>query len=89
MIRSMTGYGAAQALVDGVDYSVELRSVNGRYFKASLRLGEVWSRAEADVEKLLRDRLGRGSINLSLRMRLRNELAAQTVNAAALQRYVE
>ena len=38
MLHSMTGFGSAQAQIEGVDYSVEIRSVNGRYFKASIRL---------------------------------------------------
>ena len=33
MIRSMTGFGQACAEVDGVIYTVEIRSVNNRYFK--------------------------------------------------------
>jgi len=89
MLRSMTGYGSAQVMVEGVDYAVEVRSVNGRYFKASIRLPDPWIGAEADIEKLLRDRLHRGTIQLTLRMRLQSEAAAHTVNTAALARYIE
>lgn len=89
MLHSMTGYGAATAHIEGVDYTVEMRSLNNRYFKASIKLPEAWSGAEADVEKLLRERLGRGSVNFALRMRMGDESAAYTVNAAALRRYVE
>ncbi len=89
MLRSMTGYGGAQALVEGVDYGIEVRSVNGRYFKASIRLPEVWAGAEAEIDKLLRAKLSRGSVQFSLRMRLASEAAAYSVNVAALQRYVD
>ena len=88
-MRSMTGFGAAQTRLDGIDYAVEIRSVNGRYFKASLRLPELWSSLEIEAEKLLRERLARGTITLTLRMRMSEDAAAYTVNAAALRRYVE
>jgi uncharacterized protein (TIGR00255 family) len=88
MLHSMTGFGRAEAHIEGVDYAVEIRSVNGRYFKASVRLPEMWSHAEADVEKLLREKLRRGTVTLSLRMRIRTEAAAHTVNEAALANYV-
>ena len=89
MLRSMTGYGSAQVLAEGVDYGIELRSVNGRYFKASIRLPEIWAGGEADIEKRLRERLGRGSVQLTVRMRVKSAAAAYTVNTEVLQRYLE
>ncbi len=89
MLQSMTGFGAAQGHCDGVDYSVEIRAVNHRYLKVSMKLPEIWSSAEADIEKMLRDKLQRGSVGLSVRMRLSDEKAAYTVNAEALKKYIE
>ena len=89
MLQSMTGFGAAQGHCDGVEYSVEMRAVNHRYLKISMKLPDIWSSAEADIEKTLRDKLQRGSIGLSVRMRLSDEKAAYTVNAEALKRYID
>jgi uncharacterized protein (TIGR00255 family) len=89
MIASMTGYGDAQASEDGVQYALELRSLNNRYFKASIKLPEMLQFMETDVEKLLRTRLGRGSISLSLRVRGDAAGAAYEVNRAALLGYIE
>lgn len=89
MLRSMTGFGEARRQIHGVDYAVELRSVNGRYFKASIRLPELWSRLEADLDALLRTRLHRGSIQFTLRMKSNTADSAYTVNTAALERYME
>ena len=47
MPRSMTGFGQAAAELGGTRYTVELRSVNSRYFKAVVRLPETWN----DLEK--------------------------------------
>ena len=38
MIRSMTGYGRSQAVVDTMNITVELKSVNHRYFEFNSRV---------------------------------------------------
>ena len=38
MIRSMTGYGRAQATVGTINVTVELKSVNHRYFEFNSRV---------------------------------------------------
>ena len=89
MLRSMTGFGSAQGQVDGVEYAVEVRAVNNRYFKAVVKLPDSLASAEGEVEKLIRSRVGRGTVTLSVRMRVPDEMAAHRVNAAALQRYLD
>ena len=64
MIHSMTGYGEARCDRDDVSYRVEIRSLNNRYFKAVIKLPEAFQYLETEVDKLLRSRLGRGSITL-------------------------
>ena len=89
MLRSMTGFGAAGDQFDGVAYAVEIRSVNNRYFKPAIRLPELWSVIQQEVDKLLRTRLNRGAVTLTLRMKISDALAAHQVNVAALGRYIE
>jgi len=85
----MTGFGSAQGRCDGVEYSVEIRSVNHRYLKAVMKLPEMWSAAEAQIDRILRDRLQRGSITLSVRMKISDESAAHAINTEALAKYIE
>lgn len=89
MILSMTGYGEAQHSDDGVAYVLELRSLNNRYFKASIKLPEALSVFESEVEKLLRTRLSRGSVTYNLRIRDTRAEAAQEINVAAVESYVK
>lgn len=89
MLRSMTGFGAAQGCIEGVEYAVEVRSVNNRYLKLTTKLPETWSAAETDIEKLLRRRISRGSVTLTLRMRVPDDKAAYRVNTAALESYLD
>ena len=89
MLRSMTGFGAAASLVEGVSYAVEVRTVNNRYMKVHAKLPEGLSAAESRVEKLIRDRVYRGTVTMTVQMRLPDERAAGRVNTAALSSYLD
>ncbi len=88
MILSMTGYGEANRSEDGVAYALELKSLNNRYLKTSIKLPEHLSVFESEVEKLLRERLDRGSVTFVLRVRDTRADAAQEINVAAVQSYI-
>lgn len=88
MILSMTGFGQAEAHANGVTFRVEIRAVNNRYFKASLRLPEHLQRYESQVDSLLRARLGRGTVYYTLRVVDENAEMAYDINKAALVKYV-
>lgn len=89
MLCSMTGFGSAQGKVQSVEYAVEVRSVNSRYLKTVVKLPESFSAIEGEVDKFLRQRFGRGSIVLTVRMRVSDDQAAYHVNAAALANYID
>ena len=89
MLVSMTGFGSAQGQVDSVEFDVEVRSVNNRYFKCGIKLPDSHSQVEPAIEKIIRKRLGRGTVTLSVRMRVPPDEAAYDVNVEALGRYVE
>jgi len=84
----MTGYGEASAQIDGVHYFVEVRSLNNKYFKAVLRLPEVFQGLEAEMESRLRQRLSRGTITLAASCTDASASAAYEINHLAIERYV-
>jgi uncharacterized protein (TIGR00255 family) len=67
MIRSMTGFGAADGLVGGGRVSVEVRSVNHRFFSPSIKLPSTLNRWEGDVREALRRKVARGHVTLGAR----------------------
>jgi uncharacterized protein (TIGR00255 family) len=85
----MTGFGAAEGQAEDVRLAVEVRTVNHRYLKPSIRLPEAWAGAETEIERIVRSRLRRGSIALTVRMKLDAARQAYTVNADALGGYIE
>src|ERR1051325_10709842 len=89
MIVSMTGFGDATGELNGTHYSVEIRSLNNRYFKSTIKLPEPVSGLEPELETMLRDKLGRGSITFILKMRVDSAEAAYHINTQALKAYLE
>jgi uncharacterized protein (TIGR00255 family) len=85
----MTGFGEATRHDNGVHYAVELRSLNNKYFKASIRLPEELQVLEAELETALRRRITRGSVTLTASFADTSATAALEVNHRALDRYVE
>lgn len=89
MIRSMTGYGEASAQTGAVQYFLEARSLNNKYFKAIIRLPEEFQGLEAELESRLRARLTRGSVTLTGTCTDTSASAAFEINHRALERYIE
>src|SRR5436853_5977033 len=89
MIVSMTGFGDATAEKDGTHYAVELRSLNNRFFKPVIKLPDQISGLEPEIETLLREKLGRGSITFVLKMRTDSAEAAYHINTGALNAYLQ
>ena len=79
MIYSMTGYGRAQQLIEGRDISVEVRSVNHRFFEFSARLPRSMGYLEEKLKSLVYSHVSRGKIDLSLTVLSLEEPNAQVL----------
>ncbi len=62
MIRSMTGFGRAQQILDGMSISVEIKSVNHRYFDFSSRVPRVYGFLDEKLKNYIQTRVARGKI---------------------------
>jgi len=89
MIASMTGHGEGHHDEAGVSYALEVRSLNNRYLKTTIKLPEHLQFLEPEVERQLRQRLGRGSVTYVLRVRNTSDDAAYEINTAVLRSYLE
>ncbi|MBN2591772.1 MAG: YicC family protein [Sedimentisphaerales bacterium] len=89
MIKSMTGYGQAQGDFNGFSYAVEIKSVNNRYLKISVKLPDLLSFLEDDIEKLLRNNLSRGTVNFVLRLKDISGNSLFEIDEKALQAIAE
>ena len=66
MIRSMTGYGAAERVTETVRVAVEIRAVNNKFLKVTVRRPDGLGSAEAAIERQVRDRISRGTVTVNL-----------------------
>ncbi len=64
MIRSMTGYGRHQAVVNGWDVTVEIKSVNHRYFEYSSRLPRTCGFLDDKLKSYLQQEISRGKVDI-------------------------
>ena len=83
----MTGFGNATIDRSGIHVSVEIKSVNNRYLKLSTRLPDSVGRYESEIEKLVRSRVARGSVQLSIRLRFSGGQSEYRIDANVLNGY--
>lgn len=67
MIKSMTGYGRAEAIINDKNVSIEIKSLNHRFLEIFVRLPGVFSPLEPEVKRKVTDRFARGRIEISIR----------------------
>lgn len=68
MIYSMTGFGRGIAERDGHKVMVEIRSLNGKQLDLSLRLPHQFRAVDMELRKVLRERLLRGKVDVTVRI---------------------
>ncbi len=66
MVRSMTGYGRAQAERGGRDITIEIKSVNSRYFEYTSRMPRSFAFLDDRLKKLVNATISRGKTELTL-----------------------
>lgn len=68
MIRSMTGFGRAQEMIDGMNITVEIKSVNSRYLEFSPRVYKNYSFLEDKLKNYVRKFISRGKVECSVQI---------------------
>jgi uncharacterized protein (TIGR00255 family) len=86
MISSMTGFGAADGLVGDARASVEIRTVNHRFFSPSLKLPAAFTRWEGEIRELLRQKIARGHVTLTAR--IDRDSTAPVIDETRLAQYL-
>ena len=90
MIKSMTGYGSAKGNVDGLEITVELKSVNNRFLDCSVRMPRSFLFAEDAVKSAVQRHISRGKVDvfISLDASQAGDMAVK-VNEPLLKGYME
>ena len=89
MVRSMTGYGRCESSVNGRDISVEIKSVNHRYFEVNARITRGYGFLEDRLKKLLQTKINRGKLDVFVSVGVPDEEQSEvTVNHSLAQGYI-
>ena len=86
MISSMTGFGAADGLVGDARATVEIRTVNHRFFSPNLKLPAAFGRWESEIRELLRLKIARGHVTLTAR--IDRDSTAPVIDETRLAQYL-
>src|SRR5438309_585752 len=84
----MTGYGEDHYQSDRLSLSIELRALNNRYLKVSVRAPEPYNLLESEFEKVVRRTVRRGTIQIHLRCERQSTLQDFHINTTALRSYL-
>lgn len=88
MLLSMTGFGEAHHQDGPLSVAVEVRSINNRHLKVSTRIGEGYAALEPEVEAYVRQKVRRGTLQISIRVVRAHRPEDYQINAAVLASYV-
>ncbi len=78
-MKSMTGYGKAEASLNGKTVSVEMKSVNHRFLEPSFRMPHILNMIEDELKRKLKSALSRGKIDIYISYRDENDGTAEVI----------
>lgn len=88
MVRSMTGYGRSVGTVDGLTVTVEIKSVNHRYFEYNCRVPRAFLFLEEGLKPIVQSAISRGKIDVFVTVASgENSSAHITLNNAFANEY--
>ena len=89
MLKSMTGFGRAQKEIDGYVITVELKSVNHRYFEFSSRVPRQYGFLDEKLKSYINGKVSRGKIECYVTIEaLNTDTADVVVNHTLATAYV-
>ena len=87
MMKSMTGFGKAAAILNGKNYEIEIKSLNGKSLDINTKLPANYKERELEIRSIIGERLERGKIDFSLTITVVSGGEAVKVNEELLASY--
>lgn len=84
----MTGFGEARTQTGALAASVEVRAVNNRYLKVTVRGTDPYPMLESELEKVVRRHVRRGTLLVHVRVERQAQATDLTLNTTALKAYL-
>lgn len=87
MIKSMTGFGKISKSYEDFDISVEIKSVNSKYFDPYFRLPKQLSALEIILRTPLQERLLRGKLDVRIELMMKSAVKIPKINSELVSYY--
>ena len=90
MINSMTGYGSYDCENDKISFSMELKSVNSKYYESNLKLPYIFSHQEEKINNIIQKKLHRGRVSFNLSYKIKDsQFHSLSLDKSKLKNYLD
>lgn len=89
VLLSMTGFGESRATNGAIGCHVEIKSVNNRFLKLSVKLTDEYAALERDIEHAVRNKVRRGTVTIWVRLTSVEGHGGATLNLPVIRHYLD
>ncbi|MCF8368777.1 MAG: YicC family protein [Bacteroidales bacterium] len=87
MIKSMTGFGKAECILQNQKLIIEIKSLNSKFFDVNARIPNGYRDKELEIRNLLSARLLRGKVDFTLTIEESGETGNYAINKDLAKKY--
>lgn len=88
MIKSMTGFGQAVYDNDSAQLSIEVKSLNSKFFDLTLRVPKAFADRELELRNIISEKLERGKVSVNMEfVRTGDDEVRQSYNSSLFKSY--
>lgn len=88
MVKSMTGFGKAEATLPNKKITVEIRSLNSKQLDLNLRLPGIYRQSEYEIRNLIARSAERGKVDVFVTVESQTVETAARINREAFREYL-
>lgn len=89
MLRSMTGFGRAEATAGDKTFLIDIKSLNGKQFDLQLKMPAFLKPFEFDIRKILSEKLSRGTVDCTISLKETGNAKPITINTDLARAYFQ
>jgi uncharacterized protein (TIGR00255 family) len=87
MIKSMTGFSKVEARENGVNLTIELKTLNGRYLEITCKIPRTLSLKEYEIREIVKSNIQRGSVFVGINIETDPAIKLNLINENAAEGY--
>ena len=86
-MESMTGYAYTESSTEQFSFSIEVKSLNSRYFESYVNLPRILRSEESEITSVLKEYIQRGKLELNIDIFDWNDIRPVSINAELIKKY--